>query len=113
MSSLTGSWALEADMTNGVYTATLSLTQDSSALMGSIASWQSVATGATLTLGTTFTGSVNGSSVVLSRTDSDGFRGTLSGTLDADARSMSGTAANDPSSPNGNNATGTWTAKRQ
>jgi hypothetical protein len=111
--SLTGSWALRANMTNGVYTADMALSQDGGALTGSIGSWEAVALDAALVLGTTFTGSVDGSSITLNRTDSSGFRTTFVGTASQDGKSMSGTAANDPTSPGGNNATGTWTAQRQ
>jgi hypothetical protein len=70
------------------------------------------ATWSTVNRNSTLSGSVIGDAVHIQRVDTDGFRGFFDGTVSPDGSTMSGTGQNDPSSPNGNAATYSWTAAR-
>lgn len=59
------------------------------------------------------TGWVEATEVHIERVDTNGFRGIFDGEVSSDGTVMSGTGANDPDSPGGNNAQYTWTAKLQ
>jgi hypothetical protein len=96
----------------GLYTGMLDLEQNGDALIGSLAAWYVQGQEGNLAVGTMFTGSLNGSNVVLNRTDSGGFRSVFNGTVDISGNAMSGTGTNDPMSPGGNAATYAWTAQR-
>lgn len=108
-SGLTGQWRAEAitppgQPFPGTYTTTWDL-QESSGRISGTGVWSN---------GTQsrYSGQISGASVHLERVDSSGFRGSFNGTLSPDGRSMTGGGRNDPTSPGGNTASYSWSAKR-
>jgi hypothetical protein len=97
------------------YGGTLSLEQSGSVLSGSV-SWTVGPMADDREKVSSITGSVTDNLVTLNRLDTVGatvgLRAVFNGTIDVDGNSMIGIGANDPASPNGNNATYAWTAHR-
>jgi len=59
-----------------------------------------------------YAGWVRDGVVHFDRTDDSGFRGVFDGSLSPDGNAMSGVGRNDPTSPGGNAASYSWTARR-
>ncbi len=108
--NLTGRWQVEAVVPPGQpfagqYTTTWELQDGGGRPMGS-GVWSNGAR-------SQYVGWVSGSSVHLDRTDENGFRAAFDGTLSPDGQTMTGRCQNDPTAPLGNNASCTWTARRE
>lgn len=110
--SVAGTWTLRAQWGTGESVGPMLLVQNGESLTGEVSWWYVESTGATRTLGTMLTGVVSGSSISLNRVDSSGFASLFVGAISLDGNTMAGSVTNDPNSPGGNSATGTWSATR-
>jgi len=107
---VTGKWditeVIATGPSAGTYTGVFTLAETGDAVTGT-AAW----TGGVVS---TLTGYVHGARIHVDRVDvGSGFRATFDGRVNTAADAMSGSGANDASSPGGNDATYTWTGTLQ